>query len=79
MLDQRDPAETVAVEHEGALVLEGAPGAAASSASAFDRTPAGEPVVCGVGQQGGGCAVEHTPGEADRMISLMVDGMRARD
>jgi AcrR family transcriptional regulator len=24
-------------------------------------------------------AVEHTPGEADRMISLVLDGMRARD
>jgi len=26
-----------------------------------------------------GVAVEHTPGEADRMISLMLDGMRSRD
>ncbi len=26
-----------------------------------------------------GVAVEHTPGEADRMLSLMLDGMRARD
>jgi hypothetical protein len=24
-----------------------------------------------------GVAVEHTPGEADRMISLILDGMRA--
>ena len=26
-----------------------------------------------------GVAVEHTPGEADRMISLILDGMRSRD
>jgi AcrR family transcriptional regulator len=26
-----------------------------------------------------GVAVEHAPGEADRMLSLMLDGMRARD
>jgi len=26
-----------------------------------------------------GVAVEHAPGEADRMLSLMLDGMRVRD